>query len=682
MPKVSVVMASYNHEKYVAETIESVLTQTYQDFEFIITDDGSPDETVEVIKKFADPRIKLFCFPKNQGACVAINNCIKEAKGEYIAVINSDDVWMPDKLEKQVNFLDKHPENGAVFGYAQFIDDEGNDLGYAHHYNRIFIQPNRTRFEWLRHFFESGNCLCHPSVLIRKQCYNDVGFYDERFAQLPDFDFWIRLCMKYDIFIMPENLVKFRLCQSQGNASGNTPKNSSRVTLESAQILKNYLRGEVFDDLVNIFPLTENINELGLSRKIKEVERDIAPFFIAMLASRDNSHAHKYFCFDVLYQMYSNKEIAQKLRDQYSFDFSNLVNLAWNQDIFGIVALEQVQFQLCQNQGELEQSQAQLHQTQAELADAQAQQHQTAVVLEQLNSQLHQTEAVLEQSSSQLHQTQQELEQSNSQLHQTQQELEQSNSQLHQTQQELEQSNSQLHQTQQELEQSNSQLHQTQQELEQSNSQLHQTQQELAQTQLQLHQTEVVLENLQSQLHQTEAVLENSQSQLHQTEAVLEQSIFQNHQTQIELKETQVQLQQNQREFKHTKTQLHQTQTELEHTKTQLHIRHREGDRDKFQKTLASQPIPESQMQYELLVWDAWNAYQNENLIQMQECLKQSLKCTPFSPTETVLKWIESFSKLALKKGEGFDAKSLTNSVEWKQLMSPVLVAKPMSYRS
>ncbi|MEG4457139.1 glycosyltransferase, partial [Microcoleus sp. N9_A1] len=391
MPKVSVVMASYNHEKFVAETIQSVLDQTYQDFEFIITDDGSPDRTVEVIKKFADPRIKLFCFSKNHGACVAMNNCIKEANGEYIAVINSDDAWMPEKLEKQVKFLDEHPENGAVFGYAQFIDDYSNDLGSDHHYNQIFIQPNRTRFEWLRLFFESGNCLCHPSVLIRKQCYNEVGFYDERFAQLPDFDFWIRLCIKYDIFIMPENLVKFRLCQSQGNASGNTPKNSSRVTLEWAQILKNYLRAEIFDDLVNIFPLTENINEIGLSRKINEVERDLAPFFIAMLAIRDNRHAHKYFCFDVLYQMYSKKDLAQKLRDQYSFDFSNLVNLAWEQDIFGIVALDRLQSQL----------------------------HETETLLQQSQSQLHQTESVLEESQSQLHQTQQELEESQSQLHQT-----------------------------------------------------------------------------------------------------------------------------------------------------------------------------------------------------------------------------------------------------------------------
>ncbi|MGB7711112.1 MAG: class I SAM-dependent methyltransferase [Microcoleus sp.] len=355
-----------------------------------------------------------------------------------------------------------------------------------------------------------------------------------------------------------------------------------------------------------------------------------------------------------------------------------------------------VRFSQSQNQEELAQSQKRLQTTQGELEQSQTQLHQTEGLLEQSNSQLHQTQQELEQSNSQLHQTQQELEQSNSQLHQAQQELEQSNSQLHQAQQELEQSNSQLHQAQQELEQSNSQLHQAQQELEQTQLQSHQTEAVLEQSQSQLHQMEAVLEQSQSQFHLMEAVLEQSQSQFHQMGVVLEQSQSQLHQTQVELKETQVQLHPTQLELNYTKTQLHQTQRELEDTNTQLHqiqreledtntqlhIRHREWERAQFQKTLAPQPIQESQMQYELLVWDAWYAYQNENLIQMQDCLKQSLKCTPFSPTETVLKWIESFSKLSLKKGEGFDAKSLTNSAEWKQLMSRVVVSKPISYRS
>ena len=612
MPKVSVVMCVYNHEKFVGETIESVLDQTYQDWEFIITNDGSTDRSLDIIKQYDDPRIKLFSFDKNTGARVARNNSIKHAIGEYIAVINSDDVWILNKLEKQVKFLDKNPDIGAVFTYAAFINDDSEDIGYEHHYGQIFNQHNRSRLEWLRDFFMAGNCLCHPSVLIRKVCHEDLGLYDERLGQLADFDMWVRLVTKYQIHILPENLVKFRLLKNQGNISGNTPKNNSRVILEWSQVLRNYLKPEILDNLHQIFNLKTNINEVGLSVKQQPFSRDIAPFFVAMLASKSQNPGHQYFCFDQLYQMLADQELAQKLEDQYYFNFSSLTDLAREQDIFGIVALDRVQSQLVQNQEELAQSQAQLHQIQAELADAQAQQHQTGEVLEQLNSQ----------------------------------------------------------------------LHQTQQELEQSNTQLHQAQQELEQTQLQSHQTEAVLEQSQSQLHQMEAVLEQSQSQFHQTQRELKETQLQLHATQLELNFTNTQLHHTQRELEHTNAQLHQVQRELEHTNTQLHLRDREWERDQFQKTLAHQPIQESQMQYELLVWDAWYAYQNKNLIQMQECLKQSLKCTPFSPTETVLKWIESFSKLALKKGEGFDAKSLTNSAEWKQLMSRVVVAKPMSYRS
>jgi glycosyltransferase involved in cell wall biosynthesis len=153
MPRVTVIIPSYNHEKFVGEAIQSVLNQTYQDFEIVITDDGSTDQSVSIIKSFTDPRIKLFCFDKNQGACVAGLKCRSEAKGEFIALLNSDDVFAPDKLEKQVRFLEQNPEIAAVFSYAQIIDEEGNDFSNDHVYKQIFIQPNRTRFEWLNYFF-------------------------------------------------------------------------------------------------------------------------------------------------------------------------------------------------------------------------------------------------------------------------------------------------------------------------------------------------------------------------------------------------------------------------------------------------------------------------------------------------------------------------------------------------
>jgi len=132
MPKITVAIPSYNHEKYIAHAIRSVLEQTFQDFEIVITDDGSSDETLQVIREFTDPRIRIYCNEKNCGASAAMNNCIQQAKGEYIAILNSDDLFSPDKLEKQVDFLDKNPEIGAVFGYAQIIDDtKGHTLAQA-----------------------------------------------------------------------------------------------------------------------------------------------------------------------------------------------------------------------------------------------------------------------------------------------------------------------------------------------------------------------------------------------------------------------------------------------------------------------------------------------------------------------------------------------------------------------
>src|SRR3989344_3691446 len=115
MPKVSVIIPSYNHEKYVTYALESVLNQTFQDFEIIITDDHSSDKTVEQIKKFKDQRIRLFTSIKNRGVCVAINDCLLHTKGKYIAHLNSDDAFFLEKLEKQVKYLDNHPDVGAVF---------------------------------------------------------------------------------------------------------------------------------------------------------------------------------------------------------------------------------------------------------------------------------------------------------------------------------------------------------------------------------------------------------------------------------------------------------------------------------------------------------------------------------------------------------------------------------------
>jgi glycosyltransferase involved in cell wall biosynthesis len=332
MPKVSVIIPSYNHEKYVREAIQSVLEQTYQDFEIVITDDGSRDRTVSIIKSFTDPRIKLFYFPKNRGAAVAVNHCIAEASGEFIALLNSDDAFVPEKLEKQVEFLDKNPKIGAVFSYAQFIDEDSKDItNTEHHYAKVFLQQNRSRFEWLNYFFYNGNCLCHPSILIRKECYETVGNYDPRLAQLPDFDFWIRLCQKYEIFILQEHLVKFRIRGDRANVSADTLEARTRISFENTQIFRNYLNLQVLENIEKIFPEIFTF----YNTDDYKIGKEIASFLIANLALQNKLNTVRYFGLLTIYELLGKyNPLISELEESYYFDFTDLIRLTGSVEVF------------------------------------------------------------------------------------------------------------------------------------------------------------------------------------------------------------------------------------------------------------------------------------------------------------------------------------------------------------
>lgn len=242
MPKISVIIPSYNHAPFIADAIQSVLNQTFQDFEILIIDDGSKDNSVEVIKTFTDSRIHFLVNEENKGAVYTTNKMIEHASGEYIALLNSDDVWETNKLEKQISFLENNQKYGVVFSNAQIINQDGSVFeSQEHFYATVFEQPNCSRFEWLNYFFNVGNAICHPSMLIRRSVYEDVGLYNPLMASLPDFEMWVRICLKYEIFIMPDKLVKFRILDNEQNASGANPENIIACQFEYKHILDHFL---------------------------------------------------------------------------------------------------------------------------------------------------------------------------------------------------------------------------------------------------------------------------------------------------------------------------------------------------------------------------------------------------------------------------------------------------------
>lgn len=332
MPKVSVIMAAYNHEKYVGQAVQSVLDQTCQDFELVIADDASTDHTAREIAKFADARIKFFPFSKNRGQFAATNHCLREATGEYIAVLNSDDMFLPLKLERQVRFLEDHPDVGAVLCGVRTIDKHGQLVRGK----RTFLCENRSRAQWLSRFFYKDNRLCHPSVLIRKRCHEAIGAYNECYAQVADYDLWIRLCLRYEMHILPEELVAFRWLPRNANMSSRRADSIRRRYWEYRHLLDNFLSIQDPVFFVQVFPEAE--------KYVRDLPGELLPFVLALLALRAKTRplVHQAFALDTIFRLLADSHRAEALHRHFDFGYKDFIKLTGQCDVFNAFAVVQM----------------------------------------------------------------------------------------------------------------------------------------------------------------------------------------------------------------------------------------------------------------------------------------------------------------------------------------------------
>lgn len=238
-PKISVIMATYNHAPYVAQAIRSVLDQSFADFEFLIVDDGSHDDTANIVSAFTDKRISFVARAANHGSAASRNELIERSRGAYIAVQNSDDYWPLDKLAYQFEFLESNSDIAAIFGRVNLVDRSNALLPKT---ETVFDQDNRSPALWLRHFFESSNCLCHPTVMLRRSCQLELGGYDSRYRQLIDLDMWVRLAKTYRLFVSDRVLAFLRV--HDASVSGPTSDALSRTYNEQFLIA-----GRIFDGM-------------------------------------------------------------------------------------------------------------------------------------------------------------------------------------------------------------------------------------------------------------------------------------------------------------------------------------------------------------------------------------------------------------------------------------------------
>ena len=326
-PRISVILSSLNHTKFIAGAIQSVLDQSFTDFELFIIDDCSEDNSWEVIQGFADSRIIAIRNPVRTRAAFGFNDVIRHhAKGEFIAIHHSDDAWLPEKLEKQLAFMDAHPEVGATFTRVSLIDEAGMPFtDSAHFYHSTFKQHNRSRLEWLRHFFLEGNCLCHPSILARRQALFDAGLYDRRLGQITDFDLWVRLCLCHEIHILDEVLTQFRIRSGEANQSGDKLETYIRGRNEWLVVLGRFLRLQEETDFFAVFP------EIRYRSQLNE---NILPFLLAQRAIETETDFKVFFGLTLLYELLESETGASLIHDKYGFSFSDLIALSAQVDTF------------------------------------------------------------------------------------------------------------------------------------------------------------------------------------------------------------------------------------------------------------------------------------------------------------------------------------------------------------
>lgn len=289
MPKVTVLMSVYNGEQYIREAIDSILGQTFKDFEFIIINDGSTDHSRELILSCKDPRIRLVDNKKNIGLTCSLNNGLRIAEGEYIARMDADDISLPARLEKQVEFLDAHPSTGVLGINSWIIDEQGNqlkELNYPASHNGIMAM------------ILVENRFVHSSIMLRKKVLEVCGYYLEDYQHAQDYELLLRLSLITHLANLAAPLHKWRKNYSAGISVVKRPEQIiARDRIRKAFLEKHFTLDKDYIKWV-LTNFRNNPKDEVLSGYLVKISRAI-PFFSKLFTSKLKIQYYllkRYFC--------------------------------------------------------------------------------------------------------------------------------------------------------------------------------------------------------------------------------------------------------------------------------------------------------------------------------------------------------------------------------------------------
>ncbi len=208
-PAISVAMSVYNCERFLAPAIESILSQSFTDFEFLILNDGSSDGSAEIINSYAahDQRIRPI-HRENKGLIVSLNQLLAEARAPLIARMDGDDISKPERFAKQIAFMAAHPDHGVLGTWTEDMDEDGSPYHMAG-------SDHPVTNEEFQNVVGERSPLCHPSVMMRRDLALEAGGYHAAFRHCEDYDLWLRLASRTKICSIPERLLRYRHSDGQ-----------------------------------------------------------------------------------------------------------------------------------------------------------------------------------------------------------------------------------------------------------------------------------------------------------------------------------------------------------------------------------------------------------------------------------------------------------------------------------
>lgn len=318
-------MSVFNGEKHLRESVESILNQSFTDFEFLIIDDGSKDSTLEILHSYDDSRIKIIRNSENIGLTKSLNIGLELAKGEYIARMDADDICYPKRLEKQVRFLENNKNIGVLGTSRELINDNNEIIG------RVFSTGSSIILKWHSLFGSHG--IAHPTVMVRKTLIDMAGGYNPKYTYAQDAELWNKLSMITNFSNLPDILLKYRVNENQISLNFKDEQDNNNLHLLHP-ILQKYLNKDI--DIKNIqkIILLQNIyTEDDLQEVFDNIYFIYTKFLYENNLNREENNQirsdvqTRFFFLSVIANKISKKMCKKIMKESFLIDPINMISL-------------------------------------------------------------------------------------------------------------------------------------------------------------------------------------------------------------------------------------------------------------------------------------------------------------------------------------------------------------------